>query len=89
MVRRWFMAMIALATALAAGWFVVQLKRNGTSDASDVVQWPFDTDELRALMSRVVAEQAERVSSIQDDAGRNRAQAFLDYYERRRRAVTS
>ena len=49
-------------------------------------QWDFDRDELRGLMDRVLDEQRERVSQL-DGPQRERAQAFLEYYERRRAAA--
>ena len=49
-------------------------------------QWDFDRDELRGLMDRVLDEQRERVSQLEGPP-RERAQAFLEYYERRRAAV--
>jgi hypothetical protein len=75
--------------ALVAGGLAVSQRRAGRSGQNEAVQWPFDRAELRSLMDKVVAEQRERVSSIDDVAGRNRAQAFLEYYERRRQAVAS
>ena len=88
MIRRMMIGIVSLL-ALAAG--VTMLKRRGGSQFGehDAVQWPFDQAELRALMDRVIAEQRDRVSAIDDMAGRDRAQAFLDYYERRRRAIAS
>ena len=49
-------------------------------------QWDFDREELRGLMDRVLDEQRERVSQLEGPQ-RERAQAFLEYYERRRAAV--
>jgi hypothetical protein len=49
-------------------------------------QWDFDQDELRGLMDRVLDEQRQRVSQLEGPQ-RERAQAFLEYYERRRAAV--
>jgi hypothetical protein len=81
--------LVVLAGAIAAIWMSFQRLRARNAITDDAVQWPFDGGELRSLMSRVVAEQAERISSIQDADGRNRARAFLDYYERRRQSVAS
>jgi hypothetical protein len=82
-------SLIAVCALAAGGWAWFQRRRGGQLGEHDAVQWPFDRAELRSLMTRVVAEQRERVNAIEDTAGRNRAQAFLEYYERRRQAVAS
>lgn len=55
--------------------------------APQEVQWPFDRTELRLLMDRVVEGQRALVDQIERPEDRARAQAFLDYYLRRRAAV--
>jgi hypothetical protein len=87
--RMMFFGILAVAALLAGGLAALQRRRNGRLGADSAVQWPFDRAELRSLMDRVVAEQRERINSIEDVAGRGRAQAFLEYYERRRQAVAS
>ena len=89
MVRRMMPGILTIAVLIAGGLAVLDRRRSGRMGADDAVQWPFDRAELRALMDRVVAEQLERINAIEDVAGRGRAQAFLDYYERRRQAVAS
>jgi hypothetical protein len=83
------MVLAAVSAVIAGGWLFAQRRRDATLNEYDAVQWPFDPAELRSLMSNVIAEQRERIASIDDSAGRDRAQAFLDYYERRRRAAAS
>ena len=89
MSRRMMVGILAVAALVAGGVAVFQRRRSGRMGADGAVQWPFDRAELRSLMDRVVAEQRERINSIEDVAGRGRAQAFLEYYERRRQAVAS
>jgi hypothetical protein len=89
MFRRMMLGGLAVAALVAGSREVFQRLRSGQMGAHETVQWPFDRAELRSLMDRVVAEQRERINSIEDVAGKNRAQAFLDYYERRRQAVAS
>jgi regulator of sirC expression with transglutaminase-like and TPR domain len=87
--RRFLMVLAAISAVIAGGWLFTQRRRGGTLSGHEAVQWPFDPTELRSLMANVVAEQRERIASIDDSAGRDRAQAFLDYYERRRQAAAS
>ena len=87
--RKSVFVLLAIWALIAGGWTLVQRRGNGRTGGNDVVQWPFDPAELGALMSNVVAEQRARIASIEDKAGRDRAQAFLDYYERRRQAAAS
>ncbi len=87
--RRMMLGLVALAVLVGGGWTWLQRRSAKQLGEHDAVQWPFDTAELRSLMDRVITEQRERVSSTEDIAGRNRAQAFLEYYERRRQAVAS
>jgi hypothetical protein len=89
MIRRRMFGFLAVAALLAGGLAAAQRHRNGRQREGSAVQWPFDRAELRLLMDRVVAEQRERINSIEDVAGKGRAQAFLEYYERRRQAVAS
>lgn len=89
MFRRMMLGVLAVAALVAGGLAVLQRRRSGRLGAQKAVQWPFDRAELRSLMDRVVAEQRERINSIEDVAGKGRAQAFLEYYERRRQAVAS
>ena len=87
--RRMLIGMLALLGLAGGGWAWLQRRNSGRLGEHDAVQWPFDGAELRSLMAGVVAEQRERVSAIEDIAGRNRAQAFLEYYERRRQEIAS
>jgi hypothetical protein len=89
MIRRMVVGMLALAALAAGGLALFRRRGRGQAGEHDAVQWPFETDELRSLMSRVVAEQRDRINTIEDAAGRGRAQAFLEYYERRRQAAAS
>ena len=89
MIRQLMIGVLAVAGLAAGGWTWLQRRDRRQRGAHDPVQWPFDIDELRALMTRVVSEQQDRVSAIEDQAGRDRAQAFLEYYERRRQAIAS
>lgn len=89
MIRRMIVGMIALAGLVAGAWAFLQRRGSGRLGEHDAIQWPFDAGELRSLMSKVVAEQRDRVNSIEDAGGRGRAQAFLDYYERRRQAAAT
>jgi hypothetical protein len=89
MLRRLLAGLFAVAGLVAGGWALLQLKRETPTAELGAVQWPFDTGELRSLMSRVVAEQRDRINAIDDEAGRDRARSFLAYYERRRQAVAS
>jgi|GEM_PF-3943897 len=74
---------------LAGSVLFAKRRKNSTIGEPEAVQWPFESAELRSLMRNVVAEQRARIATIEDQAGRNRAQAFLDYYERRRQAAAS
>lgn len=89
MIRRTIVSLVAIAGLVAAAWTFVQRRGSGRPGEQDAVQWPFEKDELRSFMSRVVTEQRECINSIEDGAGRARAQSFLDYYERRRQAAAS
>ena len=89
MFRGLMFGVLAGAALIAGCLAVLQRRRSGRLGADGAVQWPFDGAELRSLMDRVVAEQRERINSIDDVAGKRRAQAFLEYYERRRQAVAS
>lgn len=89
MLRRMWIGLIALIALAAGGWALIQRRNSGRPGEHDAVQWPFDADELRSLMSRVVEEQRERINTIEDAVGRSRAQSFLEYYERRRQAAAS
>lgn len=88
MFRRMFAGLIAVAALAAGGWALLRQRGTGRPGADDAVQWPFDKHELRALMSRVVNEQRELISTMENAAGRVRAQSFLEYYERRRQAAS-
>ena len=88
MIRRIMLGTIAFAGIVGGVWFLSRRGSVGLQDEGDAVQWPFDKDELRTLMSSVVAGQHERINSIEDAAGRERATAFLEYYERRRQAAS-
>jgi len=81
--------LVVLLALVGGVWTWLQRRNGGKLHRLDDVQWPFDKAELRSLMDRVIAEQRDRVGAIEDIAGRNRAQAFLDYYERRRQAAAS
>jgi hypothetical protein len=87
--RRTMIGLVALLALVGGVWSWLQRRNGGKLNRHADVQWPFDKAELRSLMDRVIAEQRDRVSAIEDIAGRNRAQAFLDYYERRRQAAAS
>ncbi len=89
MIRRSIAGLIAVAGLGAAGWALVQRRSSGRLGAQHAVQWPFENDELRSLMGRVIAGQRERITAIEDTAGRARAQSFLEYYERRRQVAAS
>lgn len=89
MIRRVIVGLIALAGLAAGAWALAQRRGVGRLGEQTAIQWPFETNDLRSLMSRVVAEQRERISTIEDAAGRARAQSFLEYYERRRQAAAS
>lgn len=89
MFRRMLMGIVAIA-GIFAGAKALLNRRGARGDAeSAAVQWPFDSGELRTLMDRVIDEQRDRISSIEDAAGRARARSFLEYYERRRQAAVS
>jgi hypothetical protein len=87
--RRVLMMLAAISGMIVCVRMFAQRRRGSVLSERDAVQWPFDPAELRSLMSNVVAEQRERIASIDDLAGRDRARAFLDYYERRRQAAVS
>ncbi|MDQ3547840.1 MAG: hypothetical protein M3439_03385 [Chloroflexota bacterium] len=89
MIRRTIVSLVAIAGLVAAVWAFVQRRGSGRPGEHDAVQWPFEKDELRSLMNRVVIEQRERINAIEDASGRARAHSFLDYYERRRQATAS
>ena len=76
---------IALISRRQTGWAFARLGRQPTRPGPR--QWDLDRAELRALMDRVVAEQRRRVGELEAIPNRARAQAFLDYYERRRAAL--
>jgi hypothetical protein len=86
---------IALGLALAAGILLISRRQTGRALARlgrqparmGPRQWDLDRAALRALMDRVVAEQRRRVGEHEAIPDRARAQAFLDYYERRRAAL--
>ena len=85
---------LLLVAGAAAGLFLGRRqlgealgRLTGRDEEPPARQWPFERDELHGLMDRVIAEQRERVSQIEEAPQRARAQAFLDYYERRRAAA--
>ncbi len=64
------------------------LGRGAGSPAADgQVQWPFDQNELRTLMERVIDHQREIVAGAENPDARGRAEKFLEYYEGRRAAA--
>lgn len=87
--RRVLIVLLAISALASGGWALRQRRNSSGLGEHDAVQWPFDPAELRSLMSNVVSEQRARTASIEDKAGRDRAQAFLDYYERRRQMAAS
>lgn len=89
MFRRFIVALVVVAGLAVAGLWFSQRGKSGQSGEHDAVQWPFEKSELQSLMGRVIAEQRDRIASIDDAAGRDRATRFLEYYERRRQAAAS
>jgi hypothetical protein len=59
----------------------------GQTEAPPAKQWPFERQELRTLMDRVVADQETIVANAESPAARTRAEAFRRYYEGRRSVV--
>jgi hypothetical protein len=86
--RRVLIVVLVIAGLAGSGWAFLQRRGGGKPGEHDAVQWPFDPTELRTLMDDVVNEQRARIASIGDASGRDRAKAFLDYYERRRQAAS-
>ena len=60
----------------------------GAAAEPQAQQWPFDAGELRGLMDRVLDRQRAIVAGGESPAQRERAEAFLKYYEGRRAAVS-
>jgi|GraSoiStandDraft_2_1057267.scaffolds.fasta_scaffold197955_2 hypothetical protein len=60
---------------------------SGQAAAPPAKQWPFDGQELRTLMDRVVDDQRTLVANAETPDARARAEAFRRYYEGRRAAV--
>jgi hypothetical protein len=78
--------------ALMAALVVVCWKRIGRRRSGILVdslrQWPFDRDELHARMDSVIQQQHEIIGQLENDAARERAEAFLRYYQHRRAAAS-
>jgi hypothetical protein len=87
--RYWLGILLACGAVLGAVAFALARRGGQASDAEQPVQWPFDSGELSDLTDRVIAEQRELVADAPTPAARERAQAFLDYYEQRRAAQTA
>lgn len=84
--RRAIVGLVALAGL--AGTALVGWRRSGARDAAQSRQWPFDRTELAALMDRIIADQRERVAALPAGPARDRAAAFLAYYQGRRAVVS-
>lgn len=83
-------ALAGLAGTVLVGWRqrgVVARRLGDAGAATQPRQWPFERADLAALMERVVADQRERVASLPAGPARDRAAAFLAYYQGRRAAV--
>jgi len=61
----------------------------GAAAAPQAQQWPFEGGELRGLMDRVVDNQRAIVAGAEGPGRRERAEAFLRYYQGRRAAAGS
>lgn len=87
--RRSMLGIVGTLALLVAVIALVVTRSGRQHDMGDTpVQIPFDHEELRDLMDRVVDNQREIVAQLDNDAAaRQRALGFLRYYERRRAAV--
>lgn len=81
-------AAVIATVALLAARFAGRVGSRHEQSEEQPRQWPFDRDELRSLMARVVEEQGERVNLMEPGDSRARAEAFLAYYARRASAAT-
>lgn len=78
---------IAVGAVGAAALGVTLRRVLGAGAELPARQWPFDREELGALMGRTIAEQRAIVDRATREDERERARAFLDYYEGRRAAA--
>jgi hypothetical protein len=84
---KWLLATIAALSILATAATWILKRRNSAEDTPDLVQWPFERQELTTLMDRVISEQVGRIRDMEPGPMRDRAQSFLEYYEQRRAVV--
>jgi hypothetical protein len=84
---KWIMIAVGVFAGLAAMALGMNSRKRDDAPTDEERQWPFDRQELRSLMSRVTAEQRSRVEQLEPGPMRDRATAFLRYYERRHAAV--